>query len=790
MHSKLLLAELRRQRDRRRNGLPLEHGAPGLARAPSARQAQRRSVVVVDLELVRRSPTRRTRSRSSRGPARAALRRRAHGAVQYPASAVRLAMSIPWTPTAPRTAPVAASATQQCIASPSRASRGASATQPSASARVYGLGTRASSAGSPARCMPRPARRRRSGAIRAARSGRRAVAAARRRRAAARRRRRAAPAATGGPRRPRRRRSRVRGRAAPARRSPTAGSARRRAARAAAPTVTGVSIADSGIGRMPRQRVVGQPHVALRAARRGEVRLEPVRAVAGVGREAVDHDQRAEARRGDVRRQGPVGVPDDDVAVAELRGVIRRRRRPAVKSRSGAAASRSSAATPSQHHAPPQDMCASANLTSVRRWRSITPAPDDELDAAGQRARTPCRTAGGSRTRTAARLSSRARSARAAKRSAPPSAKRTSSRSSANVTGPTSRGRAVDPHAPLGAGRARRGCRSTRFQRTSRAVRGRARRPPPTPSRSRARGSRRSRRSAPRRSTAPRRRACPRTRAGVLRVQMSCAPWRFVTSIGAPSGRTRRSTRRRARARAPSRSVDRAAARSACARADAARAVPATAQNDCGSTPIRTDAEARHELLAEDADVAPALERARRRFERARERHAARSHAWVCCQDTIDSSVNARRRHPAQLDRRRRTQPARLPTVTSRAAAADGAQLIVLPGEVVGARHRRRPARRRRAARRPARSRGRARPRASSASTSSPARSPSASTGEDEARQHLRARRPRRRDPRGLPQAAHVRRRGRRHALPRVRAEEPGDEVVAHDAPPTASSWG
>ena len=37
-------------------------------------------------------------------------------------------------------------------------------------------------------------------------------------------------------------------------------------------------------------------------------------------------------------------------------------------------------------------------------------------------------------------------------------------------------------------------------------------------------------------------------------------------------------------------------------------------------------------------------------------------------------------------------------------------------------------------------------------------------------RQHLRARRPRRRGPRGVPQAAHVRRRGRRARLPRVRA--------------------
>ena len=57
-----------------------------------------------------------------------------------------------------------------------------------------------------------------------------------------------------------------------------------------------------------------------------------------------------------------------------------------------------------------------------------------------------------------------------------------------------------------------------------------------------------------------------------------------------------------------------------------------------------------------------------------------------------------------------------------------GAELVVLPGEVAGARHARADDRRRRAVRRPDPARGRRASRASSASTSSPARSPSAST--------------------------------------------------------------
>ena len=67
----------------------------------------------------------------------------------------------------------------------------------------------------------------------------------------------------------------------------------------------------------------------------------------------------------------------------------------------------------------------------------------------------------------------------------------------------------------------------------------------------------------------------------------------------------------------------------------------------------------------------------------------------------------------------------------TRAAAAPGAELVVLPGEVAGARHARADRRGRRAARRPRARRGRAPPRASWASTSSPARSPSTCDGAD-----------------------------------------------------------
>ena len=72
-----------------------------------------------------------------------------------------------------------------------------------------------------------------------------------------------------------------------------------------------------------------------------------------------------------------------------------------------------------------------------------------------------------------------------------------------------------------------------------------------------------------------------------------------------------------------------------------------------------------------------------------------------------------------------------------RAAAADGAELIVLPEKWTAIGSRRAAARRRRAARRAGASRGRARSRASSASSWSPARSSSASPGAREARQHL-----------------------------------------------------
>ena len=103
--------------------------------------------------------------------------------------------------------------------------------------------------------------------------------------------------------------------------------------------------------------------------------------------------------------------------------------------------------------------------------------------------------------------------------------------------------------------------------------------------------------------------------------------------------------------------------------------------------------------------------------------------------------------------------------------------------------HRERPARGRRAARRPgdrvgARDGARARHR--------PGRrlDRRARRRAREAAQHLGARRSRRRDRGRLPQAAHVRRRGRRHALPRVRARGAGRRDRRSRRPPTASSSG
>ena len=109
----------------------------------------------------------------------------------------------------------------------------------------------------------------------------------------------------------------------------------------------------------------------------------------------------------------------------------------------------------------------------------------------------------------------------------------------------------------------------------------------------------------------------------------------------------------------------------------------------------------------------------------------------------------------------------------TRAAAQAGAELVVLPGEVARARHagadRSRPLSRSTA---PSRS-GRARSRASSASTSSPARSPRAGRRARHATRRVHV------GPDGevhatLPQDPHVRRRGRRARLPRVRARGAG----------------
>ena len=115
----------------------------------------------------------------------------------------------------------------------------------------------------------------------------------------------------------------------------------------------------------------------------------------------------------------------------------------------------------------------------------------------------------------------------------------------------------------------------------------------------------------------------------------------------------------------------------------------------------------------------------------------------------------------------------------TRAAAADGASLVVLPEKWTVLGTARRPARGRRAAGRAPRELGaRARTRAR-ASTSSPGRSSSGSPGGDALANTSRARRPRRRGARGLPQDPHVRRRGRRHgATASPSSSEAGDEIV------------
>ena len=108
-----------------------------------------------------------------------------------------------------------------------------------------------------------------------------------------------------------------------------------------------------------------------------------------------------------------------------------------------------------------------------------------------------------------------------------------------------------------------------------------------------------------------------------------------------------------------------------------------------------------------------------------------------------------------------------------RAAAADGAELVVLPekwnllGRGRGAARRRRAARRARPSTRRPRLGARAR-------DPPPGRQHLRARERREALQHLGPDRPRRRGPRRLPQDPHVRRRGRRRRLPRVRARGGG----------------
>ena len=314
---------------------------------------------------------------------------------------------------------------------------------------------------------------------------------------------------------------------------------------------------------------------------------------------------------------------------------------------------------------------------------------------------------------------------------------------------------------------------STRFQATGVAGSPTRRRRPTTARRCGGRGSRPTRRASPRSSIArPPDHGRRARRTGVLRVQRTGA--RAATSTST------RPRRRRARARAR-RARRRGRARSAtprCPRA-ARRCRSQTAHQATGSPPIRALRRAQHHVRPEGADYVQRFSGRPPRSSGMRSGRTGRHGRDIAGAPRLtDESIRGKETHvraaavqlTSTADRERNLATADRLT---RAAAAAGAELVVLPEKwpVLGTPEQTAAAAEPfdgpalRWARAIARELG-----IDLVAGSFAERVPGAREG----RNTSRARRARRRAARDLPQDPHVRRRGRRARLPRVRARGAG----------------